>query len=118
MALTNKIRQLRFTNGEMTQKRLAELVGVSRQTVNKIENGRHAPTVDVAMRIAAVFDVTVDQLFDLDNAGKRVRGSEEQAIPVDRPAANVQQAVDTAEDKEPQRALDKEIIATLRNIIG
>jgi DNA-binding XRE family transcriptional regulator len=50
VALSNKIRELRFKNGEMTQKHLAERVGVSRQTMNAIENGRHAPTVDVAIR--------------------------------------------------------------------
>jgi putative transcriptional regulator len=73
VALSNKIRKLRFKNGEMTQKHLAERVGVSRQTMNAIENGRHAPTVELAIRIADVFGITVDQLFDLDYDGRPVR---------------------------------------------
>ena len=70
MELTNKIRKYRFDNGEMTQKALAERIGISRQTMNAIENCRHAPTVTVAIRIADVFHVSVDQLFDLDYDGK------------------------------------------------
>ena len=73
MTLTNRIRELRFKNDEMTQKYLAERVGVSRQTMNAIENGRHAPTIDVAMRIADVFGITVDQLFELDYDGRPAR---------------------------------------------
>ena len=55
MSMSNKIRKLRFDNGEITQKELADLVGVSRQTMNAIENNKHAPTIDVAIRIADVF---------------------------------------------------------------
>ena len=69
MTLTNRIRELRFKNDEMTQKHLAERVGVSRQSMNAIENGRHAPTVEVAMRIADVFGITVDELFELEYPG-------------------------------------------------
>ena len=64
MTLSNRIRELRFKNGEMTQMRLAEQAGVSRQSINAIENSRHAPTVGVAIRIADVFGITVDELFD------------------------------------------------------
>ncbi len=70
MKLSNEIRELRFKNGEMTQKHVAERVAVSRQTMNAIENGRHAPTVYVATRIADVFGITVDQLFEPDYVGK------------------------------------------------
>jgi len=66
MALTNRIRELRFKNGEMAQKHLAERVGVSWQTMNAIENGRHAPTIDVAMWTAGISGITVDHLIDLD----------------------------------------------------
>ena len=71
--LTNKIRENRFRHGEVTQKELAGRVGVSRQTINAIENGRHAPTVAVAIRIADVFGVAVDQLFELAYDGKPAR---------------------------------------------
>lgn len=68
--ISNKIRELRFKNGEMTQKALADQVGVSRQTMNAIENCRHAPTIDVAMRIADVFRESVDDVFALDYKDK------------------------------------------------
>ena len=89
MALSNKIRELRFKNGEMTQKRLAERVGVSRQTMNAIENCRYAPTVDVAIRIADVFGVTIDQLFDLEYEGKPARRGQARPIAVDRPEITI-----------------------------
>ena len=47
MALANTIRQYRFHHGEITQKRLAELIGVSRQTVNAIEGNKYPPTLEV-----------------------------------------------------------------------
>ena len=65
--LSNRIRELRFRNSELTQ------VGISRQTMNAIENCRHAPTVSVAIRIADVFGMTVDELFSLDYDGKPAR---------------------------------------------
>tara|TARA_R110002049_G_scaffold20717_3_gene75876 strand:+ start:2488 stop:2769 length:282 start_codon:yes stop_codon:yes gene_type:complete len=70
MYLTNSIRELRFKYGEMTQKQLAGLVGVSRQTMNAIENCKHAPTIDVAIRIADVFREPVDGVFDFNYEGK------------------------------------------------
>lgn len=60
----------------MTRKELAECVGVSRQTMNAIENGRHAPTIAVAIRIADVFRVSVDQLFGLNYDGMPARRDE------------------------------------------
>ena len=70
MSLSNNIRKLRFEYGEMTQKQLAELVGVSRQTMNAIENCKHAPTIDVAIRIADIFREAVDTVFEYDYDGK------------------------------------------------
>ena len=52
MALANTIRQLRFHHGEMTQKELADFVGVSRQTICAIEGGKYSPSLEVAFRIA------------------------------------------------------------------
>ncbi len=59
MALANPIRRDRFEHGEMTQKRLAELIGVCRQTVNAIERNKHAPSLEVAFKIARVFGVPI-----------------------------------------------------------
>jgi putative transcriptional regulator len=59
----NRIRRLRFDAGEMTQKDLADRVGVTRQTVLAIENGKYAPSLELAFRIARAFDVPLDQVF-------------------------------------------------------
>ena len=61
--VTNRIRELRFHAGEMTQQELAERIGVSRQTVVAIEKARYSPTLELAFRIAAVFDVPLDAVF-------------------------------------------------------
>lgn len=61
--VTNDIRTLRFMHGEMTQAQLAEAVGVTRQTVIAIEQGRYSPTLEVAFRIARVFNVPLEQVF-------------------------------------------------------
>jgi len=120
VGLTNKIRDLRFKNGEMTQKHLAERVGVSRQTMNAIENGRHAPTVDVAIRIADVFHITVDELFDLEYVGRPARREKATTIAADRSVATVEEPVeiesgDKLAEKEAEQAIS---LASLRNIIG
>lgn len=64
--ITNRIRRLRFETGEMTQAELADLIGVTRQTVVAIEGDKYAPSLEVAFRIAAVFDVPVDEVFAYD----------------------------------------------------
>jgi len=61
--ITNAIRSLRFANGEMTQAELAERVGVTRQTVIAIEQGRYSPSLEMAFRIAHVFGVPLDEVF-------------------------------------------------------
>ena len=61
--LTNRIRRLRFENGEMTQKQLAELTGCTRQTINAIEAAKYAPSLELAFKIARVFDLTVEDVF-------------------------------------------------------
>ena len=63
MVIQNRIRRLRFDRGEMTQQQLAERIGVTRQTVNAIELGKYSPSLEVAFRIAAVFGVSIDQVF-------------------------------------------------------
>ena len=63
MALANCIRQHRFRNGEMTQKKLAEYVGVSRQTINAIEGGKYPPSLEVAFRIANILCTPLENVF-------------------------------------------------------
>ncbi len=61
--IENRIRRLRFDAGEMTQKDLADKVGVTRQTLLAIENGKYFPTLDLAFRIARAFGVGLDEVF-------------------------------------------------------
>lgn len=61
--IENRIRRLRFDAGEMTQKDLADRVGVTRQTLLAIENGKYFPTLELAFRIARVFGVPLDAVF-------------------------------------------------------
>jgi putative transcriptional regulator len=69
--ITNDLRRLRFERGEMTQQTLADLVGVTRQTVNAIELGKHSPSLEVAFRIAAAFDVPLERVFQYTPEGFR-----------------------------------------------
>lgn len=62
--VSNHVRKLRFESGEMTQQALAEKVGVTRQTVIAIEAGKYAPSLEVAFRMAEVFKVTLDEVFE------------------------------------------------------
>lgn len=61
--VTNSIRTLRFANGEMTQADLAERIGVTRQTVIAIEQGRYSPSLEMAFQIARTFGVPLDDVF-------------------------------------------------------
>ena len=61
--VTNSIRSLRFAMDEMTQADLADRVGVTRQTIIAIEQGRYSPTLEMAFRIARVFRVPLDEVF-------------------------------------------------------
>jgi len=61
--VTNSIRALRFTDGEMTQAQLADGIGVTRQTVIAIEQGRYSPSLEMAFQIARVFKVPLDDVF-------------------------------------------------------
>ena len=62
-SVTNSIRALRFAAGEMTQADLADRVGVTRQTIIAIEQGKYSPTLEMAFRIARVFRVPLDEVF-------------------------------------------------------
>jgi putative transcriptional regulator len=61
--VTNDIRSLRFRQGEMTQADLAQRLGVTRQTVIAIEQGRYSPSLEMAFQIARVFGVPLDDVF-------------------------------------------------------
>ena len=61
--VTNSIRTLRFAAGEMTQADLAERIGVTRQTVIAIEQGRYSPSLEVAFQIARELGVSLDAVF-------------------------------------------------------
>ena len=61
--LSNQIRTLRFMAGEMTQAELGEAIGVTRQTIAAIEQGKYSPTLEAAFRIAMVFGKPLDEVF-------------------------------------------------------
>jgi putative transcriptional regulator len=62
----NRVREQRTQRG-LSQAELAIALGVSRQTVISIENGRYMPSLPLAFRIARFFDLTVDKMFDPDD---------------------------------------------------
>jgi putative transcriptional regulator len=61
--ISNQMRRLRFDHGEMTQAELAERIGMTRQTVAAIEAGKYSPSLEAAFRIAEVFGVPLEQVF-------------------------------------------------------
>lgn len=62
-ALTNEVRLLRFLAQDMTQAELGRRVGLTRQTIAAIEQGRYSPSLEVAFRIADVFGKRLDEVF-------------------------------------------------------
>jgi putative transcriptional regulator len=72
--ISNNIRTLRFFANEMTQQELAEMTGVSRQTIMAVEAGKYSPSLELAFRIADVFGVTINEVFSyevVDQTGKK-----------------------------------------------
>lgn len=65
-SVTNQIRALREADPRQSQQALADAVGVSRQTIIAIESGRYTPSLDLALRLARHFDMTVEQIFTLN----------------------------------------------------
>ena len=65
--IRNNVRRLRFNCSEMTQQQLAEKVGVTRQTVIAIEGDKYSPSLEVAFRIARVFGVPLEEVFQYDS---------------------------------------------------
>ena len=62
-ALSNRIRELRFHHGEMSQAELGAQIGLTRQTVAAIEAGKYSPSLEAAFRMAQVFGVPLEAVF-------------------------------------------------------
>jgi len=61
--IKNRIRRLRFDNGEMTQEELANRAGCTRQTIIALEQGKYVPSISLAFQIARSFGVTLEDVF-------------------------------------------------------
>jgi putative transcriptional regulator len=68
--IRNQIRRLRFENGEMTQRELARRSGCTRQTIHAIEAAKYGPSLELAFKIAEVFGVGVEDVFQYEAASK------------------------------------------------
>ncbi len=66
MKLKNKLRRFRFDANEMTQQQLADAIGVSRQTIFLIEKGNYNPSILLALKIAKLFNTTVEEVFSIE----------------------------------------------------
>ncbi len=64
--MKTNVRRFRFERGELSQQQLADMVSVSRQTIVSIERGDYAPSVKLALLLAAKLETTVEQLFQLE----------------------------------------------------
>jgi putative transcriptional regulator len=64
--INNHIRKLRFFQNEMTQQQLADKVGVTRQTIIAMEQGKYSPSLELAFRVALAFGVPLDEVFSYD----------------------------------------------------
>nr|WP_283708695.1 helix-turn-helix transcriptional regulator [Marinicella marina] len=64
--MSNQIRSLRFHHEEMTQQQLADLVGVTRQTINAIEHNKYSPSLEVAFKIAVAFNKPLTEVFQYE----------------------------------------------------
>ena len=72
--VTNNIRALRFSHGEMTQADLAGRVGVTRQTIIAIEQGRYSPSLEMAFQIARAFEIPLDEVFSYRDPAEKAAG--------------------------------------------
>lgn len=62
--IQNRVRKLRFENKEMTQQELADRAGCTRQTIVALEQGKYVPSLALAFRIAKVFGVQLEEVFE------------------------------------------------------
>jgi putative transcriptional regulator len=66
--IENRIRRLRFDNNEMTQEELADRAGCTRQTIIALEQNRYVPSIELAFRIAGVFGVPLEEVFQYEDS--------------------------------------------------
>ncbi|AIO18394.1 antitoxin HipB [Candidatus Izimaplasma bacterium HR1] len=66
LSIANNVRTLRFLNNEMTQKELAQKVGVSRQTIVAIEKRQYSPTLELCFKLSIVFEKSIDEIFTVE----------------------------------------------------
>ncbi len=66
--ILNNLRRLRFDAGEMTQQELARRAGISRQAVISIESGKYSPSLELAFRLALVFDKPIQEVFYIQDS--------------------------------------------------
>lgn len=66
MTVRNRLRELRYLNGDISQTRLAKELHVSRQTINALENGRYLPSIGLALQLARHFGTPVERIFWLE----------------------------------------------------
>jgi putative transcriptional regulator len=75
--ISNTIRKLRFERGEMTQKELADRVGVTRQTIVAIEGAKYSPSLELAFLVARVFGKPLEEVFTFEASDRKVQGRHE-----------------------------------------
>ncbi len=73
--VSNNIRKLRFNQDEMTQQQLADQVGVTRQTIVAIEKEKYSPSLELAFRIAHIFDLPLEEIFSYKMEGESLKQS-------------------------------------------
>lgn len=71
--ISNRIRELRFKAGEMTQQALADRVGITRQTVIALERGKYYPSLELAFLIAKTFGVALEDVFQRQDDSREVK---------------------------------------------
>ena len=62
-SISNRMRVLRFHHSEMSQAELGQRIGVTRQTIAAIEAGKYSPSLEAAFRIAEVFNLPLEEVF-------------------------------------------------------
>ena len=66
VTLVNRVRECRADAGSMTQQQLADLVGVTRQTVHAIEANKYSPSLEVAFLIARTLNAGIEEVFGIE----------------------------------------------------
>lgn len=64
--MKNNIKLLR-SQFQLTQEDIAKKTGVTRQTINAIENNKYSPTLELALKLAQIFNTSVEEIFQLDD---------------------------------------------------